>query len=179
MPTCPPSPGPSWRWTVAGLKRLNEAIDALDTKIDGRLQLSIYASVHDLLHFRMVWFVRNVDFSAGIDDDVAGFAPASVRSPQGLIMPCLQDMQAGRGEHGETLTMAASRSNLPANFADLNALVSAPDIVTVAERINRAIGDTATTFFAADQFPSRPHHRRRTRCVGKRFFRTSRHRPRR
>src|SRR6202022_2740050 len=35
-------------------------------------------------------------------------------------------------------------------LAALGALVPPPDIVTVAERPNRAIGDTATTFFAAE-----------------------------
>ena len=38
-----------------GLKWLNEAIDALDTCIDGQVQLSLYASVQDLLLSRMVW----------------------------------------------------------------------------------------------------------------------------
>jgi len=46
--------------------------------------------------------------------------------------------------------MAASRQKLAGELADLDALVSAPDIVTVAERANRGIGDTATTFFAAE-----------------------------
>ena len=39
---------------------------------------------------------------------------------------------------------------LAGELADLDALVSAPDIVTVAARTNRAIGDTSTTFFAAE-----------------------------
>src|SRR5262249_58244871 len=50
-----------------GLKLLNDAIDALDTRIDGQVQLSLYASVQDLLLSRMVWYVRNVDFKDGLE----------------------------------------------------------------------------------------------------------------
>ena len=41
-------------------------------------------------------------------------------------------------------------AELAGELADLDALVSAPDIVTVAGRTNRAISDTAATFFAAE-----------------------------
>ena len=46
--------------------------------------------------------------------------------------------------------MPASRPSLAGELADLDTLVSAPDIVTVAERTTRAIGDAAATFFAAE-----------------------------
>ena len=46
--------------------------------------------------------------------------------------------------------MPACPAELAGELADLDALVSAPDIVTVAERTNRAIGDAAATFFAAE-----------------------------
>ena len=55
--------------------RLNDAIDALDTSIDGQLQLALYAAVQDLLHSRVVWYVRNVDFSAGLEAVISRFGP--------------------------------------------------------------------------------------------------------
>ena len=133
-----------------GLKRLNEAIDALDNKIDGQLQLGLYASVHDLLHSRMVWFVRNVDFSAGLDAVISRFGPCIREIAAGLDNALPQDMQAGRSKRRQDLSDGGVPVELAGELADLNALVSAPDIVTVAGRTNRAIGDAATTFFAAE-----------------------------
>src|SRR5437660_460385 len=49
---------------------LNSAIDALDSKVSGKLQLDLYAAVEDLLLDRIVWFVRNVDISKGLAEVV-------------------------------------------------------------------------------------------------------------
>src|SRR6185369_17665014 len=49
---------------------LNGAIDALDNKVSGKLQLDLYAAVEDLLLDRIVWFVRNVDVSKSLADVV-------------------------------------------------------------------------------------------------------------
>jgi len=52
---------------------LNAALDALDNRIDGTLQLKLYARIQDLLLSRVVWFVRNVDFSPGLEAVVTRF----------------------------------------------------------------------------------------------------------
>jgi glutamate dehydrogenase len=59
-------------------------------------------------------------------------------------------LQAGHSKHRQDLIDAGVAAELAGELANLDALVSAPDIVTVAGRTNRAIGDTATTFFAAE-----------------------------
>ncbi len=48
---------------------LNTAIDTLDNKVPGKLQLELYAAVQDLLLDRLVWFLRNVDLSQGLAVD--------------------------------------------------------------------------------------------------------------
>ena len=45
---------------------LNDEINALDNKVPGALQLSLYADVQNLLLDRIVWFLRNVDFAQGL-----------------------------------------------------------------------------------------------------------------
>ena len=132
------------------LHRLNDAIDALDNKIDGQLQLGLYAAVQDLLHSRVVWYVRNVDFSAGLEAVISRFGPCIREIAAGLDNNLPQDIQVGRSKRRQDLTDGGVPAELAGELADLDALVSAPDIVTVAERANRAIGDTATTFFAAE-----------------------------
>ena len=133
-----------------GLKRLNDAIDALDNKIDGQLQLGFYAAVQDLLHSRVVWYVRNVDFGARLEAVISRFSPCIREIAAGLDKTLPVDLQAGRSMRRQDLTDGGVPAELAGELADLDALVSAPDIVTVAERTNRAIGDTATTFFAAE-----------------------------
>jgi glutamate dehydrogenase len=133
-----------------GLKRLNDAIDGLDTRIDGQLQLGLYAAIQDLLLSRMVWYVRNVDFSAGLEAVIARFGPGIRQIAAGLDNSLPQDLQAGRSKRRQDLIDGRVPAELAGELADLDALVSAPDIVTVAGRTNRAIGDTATTFFAAE-----------------------------
>lgn len=133
-----------------GLNRLNDAIDALDNKIDGQLQLGLYAAVQDLLHSRVVWYVRNVDFSAGLEAVISRFGPCIRDIAAGLDNTLPQDFQAGRSKRRQDLTDGGVPAELAGELADLDSLVSAPDIVAVAGRTNRAIGDTATTFFAAE-----------------------------
>jgi glutamate dehydrogenase len=133
-----------------GLKWLNDAIDALDTCIDGQVQLSLYASVQDLLLSRMVWYVRNVDFKDGLEAVVARFGPAIRQIVAGLDTTLPSDLLAARGKRRQELTDAGVPAGLAGELADLDALVSAPDIVTVAERTTRPIGAAAATFFAAE-----------------------------
>src|SRR6266568_2369296 len=133
-----------------GLNRLNDAIDALDDKIDGQLQLGLYAAVQDLLHSRVVWYVRNVDFGAGLEAVISRFGPCIRVIAAGLDNSLPPDIQAGRSKRRQDLTDGGVPAELAGELADLDALVSAPDIVTVAGCSNRAIGDTAATFFAAE-----------------------------
>ena len=49
------------------LIELNGEIDALDNKISGKVQLDLYAAVQNLLLDRLVWFLRNVNLSQGLE----------------------------------------------------------------------------------------------------------------
>jgi glutamate dehydrogenase len=133
-----------------GLRRLNDAIDRLDNKIDGQLQLGLYASIQDLLLSRMVWYVRNVDFGAGLEAVISRFGPSIRVIAAGLDNNLPEDMQAGRSKRRQDLIDGRVPPELAGELADLDLLLSAPDIVAIAERTNRAIGDAATTFFAAE-----------------------------
>jgi glutamate dehydrogenase len=133
-----------------GLKRLNDAIDGLDARIDGQLQLTLYAALQDLLLSRMVWYVRNVDLSAGLDAVISRFGPGLRQVAAGLDETLPEHLQAARSKRRQDLIDAGVPAKLAGELADLDALVSAPDIVTVAERTSRAIDDTAATFFSAE-----------------------------
>ncbi|MEM6384329.1 MAG: NAD-glutamate dehydrogenase [Pseudomonadota bacterium] len=55
------------------LTDLNEEIDALDAKIEGALQLELYATAQRLVIDRIGWFLTNVDFKQGLADVVAHY----------------------------------------------------------------------------------------------------------
>lgn len=133
-----------------GLKWLNDAIDTLDACIEGQLQLSLYEAVQDLLLSRMVWYVRNIDFKDGLEAVIARFGPGIREISASLDNTLPPDLQAARGKRRQELTDAGVPSGLAGELADLDTLVSAPDIVTVAERTGRSIGDATATFFAAE-----------------------------
>ncbi|WP_309947890.1 NAD-glutamate dehydrogenase [Tardiphaga robiniae] len=133
-----------------GLKWLNDAIDTLDACIEGQLQLSLYEAVQDLLLSRMVWYVRNIDFKDGLEAVIARFGPGIREISASLDNTLPPDLQAARGKRRQELTDAGVPYGLAGELADLDTLVSAPDIVTVAERTSRSMGDAAATFFAAE-----------------------------
>src|SRR5262249_17271479 len=109
-----------------------------------------YAAIQDLLLSRMIWYVRNVDFKAGLDAVIARFAPSIRQIAVGLDKTLPEDLQAGRSKRRQGLIDAGVPADLARELGDPQALVSAPDIVSVAERTNRAVADTAITFFAAE-----------------------------
>ena len=55
------------------MPELNGEIDALDNKVAGDVQLSLYAAVQDLLLDRIVWFLRQVDLSQGLETVIAHY----------------------------------------------------------------------------------------------------------
>ena len=132
---------------------LNSAIDALDNKISGKLQLELYATIEDLLLDRIVWFVRNVDVSKSLADVVehyrAGIEAVADALRQRAARGCRRSALAARAAE---LTSAGVPEELARRIASLRALSSAPDIVSVADRTGKPVQDVAATYFAAGAF---------------------------
>jgi glutamate dehydrogenase len=133
-----------------GLMELNVAIDGLAGRIGGQAQLGLYAEVQELLANRIVWFIRNLDLSGGLSPIVAryrdGVSAVEAALPTVLGEAALAEVEAREAElvgHG----MAAPRAR---RLACLRALVSAPDIVRVAEISGRPVEEVAATHFALE-----------------------------
>jgi len=135
-----------------GMTALNTAIDGLDNKIPGKLQLDLYAAVQDLLLDRIIWFLRNVDLSKGLANVVGhhrdGIA-AVAATLDGALSP---DSLSARAARRQDLVKAGLSEELAGQIADLGVLAAAPDIVLVADRTGRPVGDVAATYFAAGAF---------------------------
>jgi glutamate dehydrogenase len=135
-----------------GMTALNSAIDALDTKISGQLQLELYQAVQDLLLDRLVWFLRNVDLAQGLAAIVAHYREgiATVEVALEAVLP--QAATAVRNGRETELRKEGVPDELARRLATLPALVAAPDIVMVADRTRRPIAEVAATYFAAAAF---------------------------
>jgi glutamate dehydrogenase len=135
-----------------GMTALNGAIDRLDNKIPGRLQLDLYATVQDLLLDRIVWFLRNVDLGRGLADLVAHYRDGIAAVGAALDAGLAQVSREARAARRRELTAAGAPDELARSIADLHVLNPAPDIVLVADRTAKPIADVAATYFAAGEF---------------------------
>jgi glutamate dehydrogenase len=135
-----------------GLTELNGQIDALDTKVTGKLQLDLYAAVQDLMIDRIVWFLRHLDLSKGlagvVDHYRAGIGSVAAVLDHALSPDALAAQEARRNE----LRNAGVPDALAQQIASLPALSGATDIVLVADQSGKAVTDVATTYFAAGAF---------------------------
>ena len=135
-----------------GMTALNTAIDELDNRIPGKLQLDLYAAVQDLLLDRIIWFLRNVELAKGLADVVAhyrdGIAAVAAALDNALSPEALNARAARRKE----LTDAGVPEGLAIRIGNLGPLAAATDIVLVADRTGKAVGEVAATYFATGAF---------------------------
>ncbi len=148
-----------------GMTALNSAIDALDNKISGKLQLELYQAVEDLLLDRLVWFLRNVDLAQGLAAIVAHYREgiAAVEAALDTALPeAAVDARQGREAD---LRKQGVPHELARRLATLPALLAAPDIVMVAERTGQDIAEVAAIYFAAAAFFRLDHIARAARGI--------------
>jgi glutamate dehydrogenase len=131
---------------------LNTDIDRLDAKIGGKVQLELYAAVQDLLLDRLVWFLRHVDLSQGLAAIVAHYGEGIAEVGRMLDAVLPPAALAARQARAAALESAGVPAELARRIADLRVLAAAPDIVLVAERAAKSIGEVAATYFAAGSF---------------------------
>jgi glutamate dehydrogenase len=134
------------------LTALNSAIDRLDNRISGKLQLDLYAAIQHLLRDRMVWFLRNVEMTRGLASVVDHYR-AGVTEVETVIDRALTaEACAARDRHAAELEAAGVAADLARRLANLPALAAAPDIVLVAERAGQRVSEVAATYFATASF---------------------------
>jgi glutamate dehydrogenase len=135
-----------------GMTALNEEINALDGKVRGQVQLSLYQEVQNLLLDRLVWFLRHADFSAGLAGVVEHYRRgiAALSSALDTVLP--PPAAAARSLRVEELIKAGVPAALAARLAGLPQLVAAPDLVLIADRTRKPIAAIAATYFAAEAY---------------------------
>jgi glutamate dehydrogenase len=131
---------------------LNGEIDALDNKVSGETQLSLYAAVQNLLLDRLVWFLRNVDLKQGLEKIVAHHRDG-IAEVEAALDGALSKQAAGvRDRHIGDLTRGGVPDALAREIANLPLLKAAPDIILVADRAKKSITEVTATYFATEAF---------------------------
>ncbi|MGL5136139.1 MAG: NAD-glutamate dehydrogenase domain-containing protein, partial [Beijerinckiaceae bacterium] len=113
-----------------GVLDVNLAIDRMDAKVGGALQLELYIAVQRFTVDRMLWFMRNVDFSAGLASLVERFRAGLRATPT--------DADIGRW------IQRGAPAELAVDVARLLSMAAAPEAVLVAERTGLGAGEAAT-----------------------------------
>jgi glutamate dehydrogenase len=133
------------------LQELHAAIDALDTKISGRLQLELYAIAQGVLVDRLAWFTTHIDPTAGLEDIVAHYRN-SLDELAG-ILPLLISSERANAVRDTTQRLTEGRvpEALAARLALLPALAWASDVVLIADRTGRSLKEAAQSFFAISE----------------------------
>jgi glutamate dehydrogenase len=131
---------------------LNSEIDALDNKVTGDVQLSLYASVQNLLLDRLVWFLRNVDLRQGLETIVAHYRDGIAAVEGALATALPKAAQAARDARAADLIKAGVPEVLAHRIADFVELKAAPDIVLVADRAKKPVAEVTATYFATEAF---------------------------
>ncbi|MBO6894053.1 MAG: NAD-glutamate dehydrogenase [Roseibium sp.] len=129
------------------LTDLNNEIDALDTKIDGDLQLELYSEVQSLLLERVVWFKRNVSFDKGLSAVVERFGTGitDLRSRLESLLP--KEPAAILNERAASYVERGVPKSLAKRIAWLLAERAIPDIVIVSEETDADLETAATAYY--------------------------------
>jgi glutamate dehydrogenase len=135
-----------------GLSEFYEAVDALDGVVPGAVQLRLYADLQDLAIARIVWFIRNVDFTEQGLEEVVGLYRTGIAEIARSLTEVLPPREAERmSERRTALAKEGVSAQLAERFAALPDLAAAPDIVVVARRVGRPISGVARIHFALDE----------------------------
>jgi glutamate dehydrogenase len=135
-----------------GLVALNSAIDQLDNRIPGKLQLDLYVAVQALLLDRLVWFLRNVDLTQGLAAIIEHYREG-IGEIQAVLDGALS-AEANRDRAARVAELSASGAPeaVARAIANLPAMAAACDIILVGDRIGQRVGDVAATYFATESF---------------------------
>ena len=136
---------------VFDLSRLWQDIDALDGKVGGEVQLTLYDATRELLNELTPWFLRRdgtiADLAGTIARHRAGLA-ALAAMLEGVLPPRRKGRlarEAGR------LAEGGVPADLAGDIARLEVLVQAPAITEIAEALGEAVPKTARVFFMAGE----------------------------
>ena len=108
--------------------------------------------MQDLLLDRIIWFLRNVDLTKGLADVVTHYRDGIAAVAAALDGALSEEALRARAARRQELIEAGVPDELAGRIANLGPLTAAPDIVLVADRTGKPVGEVAATYFATGAF---------------------------
>ncbi|RUT29480.1 NAD-glutamate dehydrogenase [Arsenicitalea aurantiaca] len=132
---------------IYGLDGLHTDVDALDGKLEGQVQLGLYAALARIFFRETLFMLRNAPLDEALEDLVERFG-AGVTEVWQCLPACMPPTMAGVVEADETALGAEGvPENLAHAIARLGPLSLASDIVLVANRAGESVPSSAEAFF--------------------------------
>ncbi len=131
---------------------LNGEIDALDTRVSGKVQLSLYAAVQALLLDRIIWFLRNVPLKKGLADIVIRYRAGIEETEKKLDAILPADVRQGLESRAAEFASSNVPDALARKIARLPLLAAATDVILIADQAKKPVESAAETYFAAREF---------------------------
>jgi len=133
---------------VFDLPALWRRIDALDGKVRGAAQLSLYQAVQDLVRAQSLWFLRDGEALS----DLAGTVDRHRRGLAALRQALAAVLPAGRRAQVDAAARRLAGEGIPdhvaADVAALDVLRLAPALTRIAEGAGAAVADAARAYLA-------------------------------
>ena len=136
---------------VLGVLTSNNAIDALDNKLPGKVQLELYASAETQVVEGMLWFLANVDFSPGLGALVQRFGTA-IRAVSGAEEALSETARSGLAARRAALAAKGVPEALGRRIAAMPFLIGALDASLIAEAAEVETATAAVTLDALHAF---------------------------
>jgi glutamate dehydrogenase len=135
------------------IKELNKAIDDLDNKISGTLQLELYRIAQYVQIDRMGWALNNLDLSGGLGDLVDHYR-SGLKELRTILPGLLPSFTTDRiNTLEERLKAGKVPAALANNLAMLPTFAAATDIIVIADKTKRTLADAAAAYCAVtDRF---------------------------
>jgi glutamate dehydrogenase len=134
-----------------GLRSLYAGIDALDNRIDGQMQLSLYGRLGRLILDATAWQLKN-----GARQSTVGERIRHLIDARGKLEPMLKSLLPhARAEGIAAVAAQLETAGVPAplarQLASLDALALVPDIALTADMAGTDLEKAASTFFAVSE----------------------------
>jgi glutamate dehydrogenase len=134
------------------LTALNTAIEELDNRLAGAVQLGLFAMVQDLLLDRIVWFLRNVDLGQGLAGIIEHYRSGITNVAAALDRILPEDAQRAAAGAALKMTSDGVPDQLARLVASLPARAAAADAVLIADRTGWPVDEVAAIYFAASAY---------------------------
>lgn len=133
---------------VFKLKEVWEKINQLDYAVSASLQIEMHNKISDFLKHQVLWMLRNIPQPFAISDLIDRFSgpvDALLKAPATVLSRPAHDAYKGTIRD---LTDKGIPQGLAKRLAALEALVQAPDIISVSENVSINVGEVAHVYFS-------------------------------